>query len=65
MAGKRPRFPTPQLPQSSKFYWALAIAALCPLTLWGTTQSFNGTMMLLTTFVLAYLGKGIRKTKPW
>ena len=73
MALKKPRFfarkftkPFAQgnFPVSSKLYWGLAIAALCPLTLWGTTQNFNWTMMALTTFGLAYASKGLRKPKP-
>ena len=73
MALKKPRFfarkftkPFSQghFPVSSKLYWGLAIAALCPLTLWGTTQNFNWTMMALTTFGLAYASKGLRKPKP-
>lgn len=72
MALKRPRFlagkftkPFAQgrLPLSSKLYWSLVIAALCPLTLWGTTQNFQWTMMALTTFGLAYVSKGLRKPK--
>lgn len=70
MALKRPRFITNRLPiklapenlpGSTKVYWALAIAALAPLTLWGTTQHFNWAMMALITFGLAYAGKGLRK----
>ena len=72
MALKRPRFLTkrlrhPRKPKgsapASKLYWGLAIAALCPLTVWGTTQNFNWTMMALITFGLAYAGKGLRKPK--
>ncbi|MBE9202632.1 hypothetical protein IQ218_03035 [Synechocystis salina LEGE 06099] len=47
-----------------KVYLSLAVFLLCPLTLWGTTQNFNLTMMALTTFCIAYLGKGIRRPKP-
>jgi uncharacterized membrane protein YbaN (DUF454 family) len=47
----------------NKLYLALGIFLLCPLTLWGTTQNFNGTMMILVTFALAYLSKGMRKSK--
>ncbi|QUS60371.1 hypothetical protein IQE94_13965 [Synechocystis sp. PCC 7339] len=47
-----------------KIYLSLAVFLLCPLTLWGTTQNFNLTMMALTTFCIAYLGKGMRRPKP-
>ncbi|MBE9174198.1 hypothetical protein IQ225_00515 [Synechocystis salina LEGE 06155] len=47
-----------------KIYLSLAVFLLCPLTLWGTTQNFNLTMMALTTFSIAYLGKGMRRPKP-
>lgn len=48
----------------TKIYLSMAVFILCPLTLWGTTQNFNLTMMALTTFAIAYLGKGLRRTKP-
>ncbi|MBE9239636.1 hypothetical protein [Synechocystis salina] len=48
----------------AKIYLSLAVFLLCPLTLWGTTQNFNLTMMALTTFCIAYLGKGMRRPKP-
>ncbi len=47
----------------TKIYLGLAILLLCPLTIWGTTQNFKLTMMALTTFALAYISKGMRKTK--
>ncbi len=63
--GNRPK----QIKQKSgaaktKIYLSMAVFLLCPLTLWGTTQNFNLTMMILTTFVIAYLGKGMRRPKP-
>lgn len=47
-----------------KIYLSVAVFLLCPLTLWGTTQNFNLAMMALTTFAIAYLGKGMRRPKP-
>lgn len=46
-----------------KIYISLGMVLLFPLTLWGTTQNFSVTMMLLTTFGLAYVSKGMRKPK--
>jgi 4-amino-4-deoxy-L-arabinose transferase-like glycosyltransferase len=48
----------------TKIYLSMVVFLLCPLTLWGTTQNFNLTMMALTTFCIAYLGKGLRRPKP-
>ncbi|EAZ88967.1 hypothetical protein [Crocosphaera chwakensis] len=47
---------------SSKFpTWLLGLFLIITVTL--TTQYFNVAMMGLTVFVLAYLTKGMRKTK--
>jgi hypothetical protein len=44
-----------------RFTLALLAIILGPLTLWGTTHSFNLTMMALSTFLLAYASKGLRR----
>ncbi|BFM38487.1 hypothetical protein [Synechocystis sp. LKSZ1] len=48
-------------PINGKLTLMLLAMILGPLTLWGTTHSFNLTMMALSTFALAYVSKGLRR----